>query len=34
MLTPHAFAHIGLGLPKGFEGAQGALFEDDDAADK
>jgi len=34
MLTPHAFAHIGLGLPKGFEGVQGALFEDDDAADK
>ena len=27
MLTPHAFAHIGLGLPKGFEGVQGALFE-------
>jgi Holliday junction DNA helicase RuvB len=34
MLTPHAFAHIGLGLPKGFERVQGALFEDDDAADK
>ena len=34
MLTPQAFAHIGLGLPKGFEGAQATLFEDDDDADK
>ncbi len=28
MLTAHAFAHIGLGPPKGFEGAQATLFED------
>ncbi len=34
MLTPHAFAHIGLGLPKGFEGAQAGLFEDGDATEK
>jgi Holliday junction DNA helicase RuvB len=34
MLTPQAFAHIGLGAPKGFEGAQATLFESDDAADK
>ncbi len=33
MLTPQAFAHIGLGAPKGF-GAQATLFEGDDAADK
>ncbi len=29
MLTPHSFAHIGLNAPKGFEGAQATLFEDD-----
>ena len=34
MLTAHAFAHLGLGPPKGFEGAQATLFEDDDGADK
>ncbi|WP_348246085.1 hypothetical protein [Salmonella enterica] len=32
MVTPQAFAHMGLGLPKGF-GAQTSLFEDGDAAD-
>jgi Holliday junction DNA helicase RuvB len=34
MLTPQAFTHIGLGLPKGFEGAQTQMFENDDAADE
>ena len=34
LCTADPFAHIGLGAPKGFEGAQATLFEDDDAADK
>ena len=33
MLTPQAFAHIGLDAPKGFEGSQATLFEDGDAGD-
>jgi len=34
MLTPQAFAHIGLAAPKGFEGSQATLFEDGDAGEK
>jgi len=34
MLTPQAFAHIGLASPKGFEGSQATLFEDGDAGEK
>jgi Holliday junction DNA helicase RuvB len=34
MLTAQAFGHIGLGLPKGFEGVQSTLFEGGDAADE
>ena len=33
MVTAHAFAHLGLATPSGFEGAQTTLFEDGDAAD-
>ena len=33
MVTPQAFAHLGLSAPSGFTGTQGALFEDGDAAD-
>jgi Holliday junction DNA helicase RuvB len=28
MLTAHAFRHIGLAVPPGWQGAQASLFED------